>query len=133
MIELHFVVPGPPLPKQRARQGRGGHWYTPQPTRDYEQAVSAYAMVSRVRSRWGRADARCRFVVTVDAYLPDERTRDIDNVGKSVLDALNHNVWRDDRQVSRLVVNRHIDRSAPRTEVTIARLEQLTLDRERSR
>jgi Holliday junction resolvase RusA-like endonuclease len=121
--ELALVVPGPPVPKQRARQGKGGHWYTPEPTRSYELAVHAYGTAARLRARWPSSDASNRFVVTIDVFLPDERGRDVDNIAKSVLDALNRNVWRDDRQVARLVVNRHVDRSVPRTEVRIARVQ----------
>lgn len=128
MTDLRLIVPGPPVPKQRARQGRGGHWYTPSATRAYELAVGACGTVARVRARWAKADRLGHFSVTIDVFLPDERGRDVDNVAKSVLDALNQNVWRDDRQVARLVVNRHVDRSAPRTEVTIVRLEQTSLD-----
>jgi Holliday junction resolvase RusA-like endonuclease len=126
MTALRFTVPGPPVPKQRARQGRGGHWYTPPETRGYELAVSACGTVARIRSRWPKADPVGRFDVMIHVFLPDERARDVDNIAKSILDALNRNVWRDDRQVARLVVNRHVDRATPRTEVTIARVEQAT-------
>ena len=37
--ELTFIIPGPPVPKQRPRFGRGGRVYTPPATRDYEIAV----------------------------------------------------------------------------------------------
>ena len=87
-------------------------------------------MVNRVRERWPVADASSKFTVEIDVYFPDERPRDVDNVAKSVLDGLNRNVWKDDRQVTRLVVNRHVNRAMPRTEVTIERIarpEQLPL------
>jgi Holliday junction resolvase RusA-like endonuclease len=120
---LSFVVPGAPVPKQRARRGNGGHWYTPQETVDYETSVSVRGMVARIRERWQKDDHWSRFAVSMDMFFPDERTRDIDNVCKSVLDGLNCNIWHDDRQVERLVITRHIDRVAPRTEIEIERLE----------
>lgn len=48
-----------------------------------------------------------RLAVTIDAYPPDNRRRDIDNLPKSVLDALQHaGVFDDDAQVDRLTVER---------------------------
>jgi Holliday junction resolvase RusA-like endonuclease len=124
---LEFVVPGALVPKQRARQGKGGHWYTPPETRAYEQAISAYGTTTRLRHRWPTADASSEFEVTINLFLPDARARDVDNIAKSVLDGLNQNIWKDDRQVARLVVNRHVDRERPHTRVSIARLGQLSL------
>jgi Holliday junction resolvase RusA-like endonuclease len=45
--------------------------------------------------------------VHVEIYPPDRRRRDIDNVQKSLFDALQHGeVYRDDRQVVRLVMEK---------------------------
>lgn len=114
---LRFTLDGPPVPKARARKGRGGHWYTPEKTRQYEDDIrtAAFVAVARVR-RWV---VGATYDVEVRCYFPDERKRDADNVGKSVLDALNKGIWRDDSQVHRLTVTREIDRVRPRTEVTV--------------
>lgn len=41
-----------------------------------------------------------RLAVIVDAYPPDHRRRDADNVGKAILDSLTHaGLWHDDEQV----------------------------------
>lgn len=45
--------------------------------------------------------------VTIRVYPPDRRTRDIDNVIKIILDSLTYaNVWADDKQVDRIVIER---------------------------
>lgn len=45
--------------------------------------------------------------VQVEIYPPDRRRRDIDNVQKSLFDALQHGgVYRDDSQVVRLVIEK---------------------------
>lgn len=45
--------------------------------------------------------------VQVDVYPPDHRRRDIDNVQKSLFDALQHGgVYRDDSQIVRLVIEK---------------------------
>ena len=46
--------------------------------------------------------------VQVDVFPPDRRRRDIDNLQKALLDALQHGgAYLDDSQVARLVIERH--------------------------
>lgn len=54
---IRFEVPGPPRPKQRARRGTGGRWYTPAQTRDYERhvAMCAYLALRDQGLLWGDA------------------------------------------------------------------------------
>lgn len=48
-----------------------------------------------------------RLAVRLDAYPPDRRKRDLDNIGKAFLDALIHGgVYRDDSQIDRLEIIR---------------------------
>lgn len=118
-MKLKFTVPGPPQPKERARQGKGRRWYTPERTRRYEEAVRENAqhhVFLRHGVNW-RTDAQ--YHVELAVYFQDARSRDLDNVCKSVLDACNEVLWRDDRQVVKVTMERCIDRENPRTEVTI--------------
>lgn len=50
-----------------------------------------------------------RLAVTIDAYPPDRRRRDLDNTVKVALDALTHaELWLDDEQIDDLrIVRRH--------------------------
>lgn len=51
--------------------------------------------------------ANARLVVTVVAYPPDRRKRDLDNILKAALDALSHaRAYEDDSQIDRLIVER---------------------------
>lgn len=115
---LEFVVAGPPVPKARARKGRGGHWYTPRPTVHYELAIRNTAMVAK-HSRDNSWPKGARYRLTVVAYFPDRRRRDGDNVIKSVQDACNGMLWVDDAQVVTSTITKAIDRARPRTEVTV--------------
>lgn len=117
---VSFVVLGPPQPKQRARMGKGGHWFTPAATRAYEQAVRFVG--SYVSPTW-RKDKR--YDVVVRAYFADARRRDADNVAKAVADALNGVYWDDDSQIRSLTCVREVDRDEPRTEVEITMLDQV--------
>lgn len=48
-----------------------------------------------------------RIALTMDAFPPDRRRRDLDNLQKAVLDALQHGgVYRDDSQIDLLVTRR---------------------------
>lgn len=119
MKSFTITLPGCPQPKERARRGAGGRWYTPERTRRYEKSIGELAQVYVPRD-WP-ADAK--YSVEVVAHFPDARARDLDNVAKSVLDACNKVLWRDDSQVSRVALQREIDRVNPRTVVTFRVLE----------
>lgn len=114
-----FCVLGPPRPKARARACSNGKHVTPQKTRDYERLVGSIAGIQRPR-QW-RLDGTYR--VEVRAYFGNARCRDVDNVAKSVLDGLNRVLWHDDRQVVRVVSEKHIDRLRPRIEVWVELIE----------
>jgi len=60
----------------------------------------------------------------MDAFPPDRRRRDLDNLLKSVLDALEHaGVYADDSQVDLLVVRRcEVDRPHGHVEVRVEHL-----------
>lgn len=117
-MTLEYVIPGPPQPKERARRGAHGRWYTPERTRRYEAHARSCATVARMAlgtpwpmDAWYRVELWVRF--------PDRRRRDVDNVAKAVLDSANGVLWDDDLQVSELVVRRSVDRERPRVEVVV--------------
>ena len=121
--------------KERHRNGKG-HSYTPQSTREAEDAI---------RHEWCRvaygAQAMPHVPVTVEIVTerrlpkskakgvesePDTVRPDADNIAKLVLDALNGIAWADDSQVTHLEVRQH-DRkrdTKERTVVTVSWEEQ---------
>lgn len=51
----------------------------------------------------------CRLAVRLTVHPPDRRRRDIDNLAKSLLDAMQHaGVYQDDSQIDRLLIERAI-------------------------
>lgn len=120
-MKVAFTVMGNPVPKARARKGKGNHWYTPDQTRAREQAVAwkAIEAVARVRpsGSWPK-DARYR--VTIELVFADHRRVDIDNCAKLALDACNPKrrppfIWKDDMQIDELVIRRlGVDKIRPR-------------------
>lgn len=114
---ISFEIPGKPQPKQRARAARtktGIRHYTPKQTESYEAKVGWIAQQHLAGSEPSSKPFELRLIIWVK--IPDswpqwkrraaERgeiaattTFDADNVLKSIKDALNGVVYRDDRQV----------------------------------
>ena len=118
---LRFTVAGPPQPKERARRGKGGRWYTPERTRSYEARVRWLCAAAASRAGWARGPGAA-YAVDLAMFFGDARRRDVDNATKAILDALNGVAWLDDSEVVELSVRRAIDRSTPRVEVEIRRI-----------
>jgi Holliday junction resolvase RusA-like endonuclease len=98
--------------------GAGGRWFTPDKTSRFERAAgqTAMAAIAMTRAAWPLDAA---YEVELLVHFPDGRARDLDNVCKAVLDGCNRVLWKDDKQVTRLVLERFVDREAPRTEVLV--------------
>jgi len=62
--------------------------------------------------------------IAIEFYLPDRRKRDLDNLSKNVLDAMNGIVYMDDRQVVNLLLSKYIDANSPRAVVRVFSREQ---------
>ncbi len=74
--------------------------------RIYRDDVAA-AVLTQLGPVNGRALRDSRVLVEIDAWMPDRRRRDIDNLGKAVLDSLQAaGVFADDSQVDVLTIRR---------------------------
>ena len=130
-MTIRFTVPGRPVPKGRPRVTRYGT-YTPKATVEYERSireswsaqsgqsfpagtplfvtVSAHFEIPRSLSKKARLALR---------FAPHTRHHgDLDNVVKSVLDALNGHAFPDDCAVCMIHASKDY-RDEPGTEVTI--------------
>ncbi|MEX1232512.1 MAG: RusA family crossover junction endodeoxyribonuclease [Planctomycetaceae bacterium] len=62
--------------------------------------------------------------VTVDVYLPDDCCRDLDNLSKSLLDALEHgHAFHDDHQIETLTLHKRAIEPPGRAVVTIEQMQ----------
>lgn len=113
---IQFSVPGEPVSKERPRTVNG-HTYTPQKTLDHEEKIQqVWNLVARKWDKLGRFHVMVEFRVGRD-------NKDLDNMVKTVLDALNYFAWKDDVQVDRVTAwkTKH---KPPSTEITITRIEE---------
>jgi Holliday junction resolvase RusA-like endonuclease len=90
-----FLLPFTAKPWQRVAPGKDGRSRVPEATRQWKTAVADTAAISIGRA-W-RLDGMYRLSIMIG--LPNWATRDWDNMGKSIGDALNGLCWHDDNQV----------------------------------
>lgn len=70
--------------------------------RSYRSCVQLYAIAAKANKNNSH-----RLCITIDAYPPDKRRRDLDNILKSLFDSLVHaNVIEDDSQFDKIVMTR---------------------------
>lgn len=121
---ITFVVDGPAVPKQRPRiSGRTA--YTPKKTRDYEEKVretflasyhgdiptyekdvpvrACIEIVQAIPKSWSN---KKHLKAERGEIVPTSRNGDVDNIAKSILDALNGFAYEDDCQVTTLMVSK---------------------------
>ena len=95
---LAFSLPWPPSVNRYWRHGRGRVYLAPAGRQFIELVRNAIPMF---HDAWETE----RVFLEVEAYPPDRRRRDIDNILKALLDGLEKgSVFRDDSQVKKLRV-----------------------------
>lgn len=116
-----FTIPGPPIPKERPRRAKDGHWYTPPRTVRAEEDVGYQAMAAGLK-----LEPEMRYGVDIEFHL-STLGRDIDNCAKLVLDGLGRmgkpSGW-NDRQVV-VLHSRIVAVADGREERTVVRVERL--------
>ena len=133
-MTVSFIIPGPPVGKGRPRFNRAtGRAYTPERTVSYENLVK----VEYERQTGYRFPDNAELGMKIEAFFPiptsvSKRVRekmlegkirptkrpDIDNLAKSIADSILGISYRDDSQITNLIVNKWYAETA-RTEVTI--------------
>ena len=123
-MTIHFTVDGAAIPKQRPRIS-GRQAYTPKRTKDYEGRVldafrSSYQgfypafgkdvpvrvcirIYQEIPKSWSK---KKRAQAERGEIVPLSRNGDVDNIAKSILDALNGFAYEDDCQVTTLMITK---------------------------
>lgn len=100
---LHFSFPGDPLPCPRPHVSRGHAYYRS----DYERQKQAWSELASAAMSEACAEPfprGARLAVKINFRRATRKRADIDNLVKSVLDALNVIAFTDDAQVEHLSV-----------------------------
>ena len=135
-FSVTFTIDGLPVPKGRPKfSSRGGfaRVYTPKKTADYEAQVKAAAEQAMQREPletpvsvylYFRLPIPQSYSKTakegcLSGFKRHTKRPDLDNLAKSVLDALNEVVWADDSQIVSLHITK-VYASAPGVDVHIA-------------
>ena len=97
---MDFFVAGKPVAKARPRVGKHGT-YTPANTREWEELVAWSA-----KAKMGATEPMQERLRVHLVFFGASKISDLDNLAKSVLDAMNGLVYKDDSQIDRLVIER---------------------------
>lgn len=117
---IKILVAGDCVPAARPRFS--GHAYQPKRNREYRARVQT-AAYSAMAGREPLAGAVAVCVRLYRKYKPTSRNYgDCDNHLKSLFDGLNQIVFKDDAQIISCLVEKHLDKVNPRTEVTVQEL-----------
>ena len=102
-MHIDFTIPGKPQPKQRPRVTKRGITYTPKETKDYEIFVQRC-----YQDQIGRKVVEGPLKIILVFWLPKPKKPkypmpavkpDLDNLMKSITDALNGVAYDDDSQI----------------------------------
>lgn len=101
---MHLTLPYPlTVNHMYDTRGFGGAKCLKPGARVYRTVAAMRCNDARNRGELGRDPLTGRLAVTVQVRAPDRRSRDLDNLGKCLLDALTKaGVWQDDSQIDRL-------------------------------
>lgn len=136
-MECTFKIPGKPVGKARPRVTRTGHAYTPEKTVLYENWVKDCFL--NQCSDWKPDNGEYKAVIVAEFPIPQSKSRkaveqmmqhvvnpqgkpDLDNIAKSILDALNGLAYSDDSHITSLFIKK-IYSDDPKVTVTIIRRE----------
>lgn len=122
-----FVVPGIPVPKERARVNRAGWSFTPRKTQQAENAVRLFAMMAQKRTEMAILGPNCekRLYVCV-RFFGARKNADLDNLYKLVTDACQGLLYKNDSQIDFAEIYRCVCKKGDeRTEVMIQCIEQM--------
>lgn len=120
---LHMITYILPLPEttNNAYRSSGRHWYKSEKAKAWEDTAGYL-----VSSAWDKKQFTDN--VSVEIYIHVNRDRDIDGSLKPILDLFQRiGVYKNDKQVKKMMVEKSQDKLNPRVEVTIGDYKSFVL------
>ncbi len=121
-MKYEFEVPGEIVGKERPRINMyTGSVYTPNKTKDYEALIQQYfrlkyphfeALQGRIYInivaylKIPKSTSKAKTNVMLENKISPTKKPDVDNIAKTILDAMNGFVFKDDNQVSKIQVEK---------------------------
>ncbi|RME52984.1 RusA family crossover junction endodeoxyribonuclease [Candidatus Woesearchaeota archaeon] len=94
--------------------------YTTRSAKEFKQRLN-HAAKNQIKTPTSKP-----LTVVVLLSFPDRRKRDLDNYAKTILDALNGTVWKDDSQIQKLIIEkRHTPGNRSTSVIVIQRNEEI--------
>lgn len=114
---MNLTIETDPVGWQRPGRGKYGNRYTPDKTRNFQRMVQLAWSQRGKRKLYGPLTANIMLVFRMPKSWPKKQKErlagkpmtskpDVDNVAKSILDALNKLAWDDDAQVYKVFVTK---------------------------
>lgn len=94
---IEFFVPGIPRPKQSFRYTKNGGGFTDHRMKEWQNTVILFTRNFMQNNDIQQIHGK--IAIDLCFILPDNRTRDLDNLSKGVLDALKNEIIDDDTNV----------------------------------
>jgi len=131
-MKIQFKIIGIPVPKGRPRffrMGKGVGTYTPDKTRSWENMIRLQAIQYKPTKLWeGPIIMNLVFLMPRPKSLPKKvlyhvKKPDIDNLAKSLKDALQNIIYRSDSQIVTLNLEKKYAQGEHGVEVTMEEIE----------
>lgn len=116
-FKIDFEFLGEPLTKSNQAKWWRGHMHIPSHIRRYEQALHDFA--KNIMQQVNKKPTNKLVRVKITYYLKSKRRKDLQNLPKTTMDALNAAVYIDDSQVHDLHIVKKLDRDNPRTRISV--------------
>lgn len=113
---IKIIIPGKAISKDNEKiHNKRGRPYLSSRFKQWENFVAFNAK----QQMQGRMPLECDLSVQIDFVMPDKRHADLLNLPKSLCDAFNKIVWKDDRQIKQAYVGVSYNKNNPMTVVYI--------------
>lgn len=120
---IEFIVEGKQIAKERPRKGKNGIFYTPKKTLDYEgKIVDSFLKLHYTKRKKYAKDIPLGIICTFCIQTPKSfskvkrqkalngeiipKRKDVDNMLKTIMDALNKVAYEDDSQITEAIIRK---------------------------
>ena len=118
MQRINFKIEADPIPAARPRFGNR-RTYQPARNREFRAEVQRAALAA-MHGCEPMTGEICASLKLYRRFKPTARNfGDADNHAKAILDGLNGICYRDDAQIVKLTVEKHVDKTSPRAEIEL--------------